>query len=206
MRKTILAAASMCAVCGAWAAELGSLTVYSATGEPFRAQLLVKDVDAANKPQVRLSPASTYQMVGKEVIVSPSTLKLAVVSRNPYTVSISGKDAVKTSTFPLIVELADGDKRSAKLYNIQLKPAVKSAAVRDAAPAPKASADTAAKAAAVPSVQTVAKTPVPAAVPSAEPPTAADQTKTQAAVPTAQPSTHTTEVSQKLPTARPAAD
>lgn len=200
MRKTILAAACMCAVCGAWAAELGSLTVYSATGEPFRAQLLVKDVDAANKPQVRLSPASTYQMVGKEVVVSPAKLKLAVVNRNPYTVSITGTDAVLTSAFPLIVELSDGAKRSAKLYNIQLKPAAKTVAVRAPAPAVKTVAEDAPKtAAAVPSAQTEARAPVPAAVPSVAP---AKKENTAVATTTASAASRAAEAAPKATAAR----
>lgn len=199
MRKTILAAASMCAVCGAWAAELGSLTVYSTTGEPFRAQLLVKDVDTANKPQVRLSPASTYRMVGKEVVVSPAKLKLAVVNRNPYTVSITGTDAVQTSAFPLIVELADGAKRSAKLYNIQLKPAVKTVSVRESAPAVKTTAQETPKAAAVvPSAQTGARAAVPAAVPSVAP----AKKENAAAAPTASAAPRVAESAPKATAAR----
>ena len=45
LRKTLIAAAVTAVAGGAFAAELGSLMVYSAVGEPLDAELTIRDVD-----------------------------------------------------------------------------------------------------------------------------------------------------------------
>lgn len=164
MRKTVLRSIAVSAiglaVSTAWAAELGSLTVYSSVGEPLRAQLTVKDVNPSLSPRVRLAPASIYGRVGKTAVVPVSEMSLKLEGKDPYTLSIVSKNAVHEKTFPLIVELSEGNDRSAKLYNISLKD-------RPIAAAPKTETKPqvkeVAKTATVPSVQktttTVASVP-----------------------------------------------
>lgn len=125
MGKTVLRSIAVSAiglaVSTAWAAELGSLTVYSSVGEPLRAQLTVKDVNASLSPRVRLAPASIYTRVGKSAVVPVSEMSLKLEGKDPYTLSIVSKNAVHEKSFALIVELSQGNDRSAKLYNIVLK-------------------------------------------------------------------------------------
>lgn len=183
MRKSVLGSIAVTAiglaVSTAWAAELGSLTVYSAAGEPLRAQLTVKDVDATQSPRVRLAPASLYNRVGKPLVIPVSDLTLKLESTNPYTLSIVSKNAVDANTFPLIVELSQGNDRSAKLYNVTLK---------ERAAAPKEPVKEAVKAPA-PAARTAAAPKIPSAIPSAQkaPEAAKGAAPAVAAIPSAQP-------------------
>ncbi len=128
MRKTLLSSVALSAlslaVATAWAAELGSLTVYSVVGEPLSAQLTVKDVKASDAPKVRLAPASLYERVGKKAVVPVSDLSIKLKSKNPYVLTVETKKAVESAEFPLIVEMTAGSQRSAKLYNVALRAAV----------------------------------------------------------------------------------
>lgn len=188
-KKTLVAVAAAAVAGGALAAELGSLTVFSAVGQALDAELTIRDVDAqADKIMVRLAPESTYRRVGKKVGVPLSDLTLTLLRKDPYTVKIAGKEAVGVDKFPLIVELNDGGKVSAKLYEIRLQaqpaapmtkpgsasesPAVTAAQTSPAAPTkpqvPAASTKPAAsmEPSAVPSAQTAPKaTPEPTYVP-----------------------------------------
>lgn len=172
LKKTLVAAAAAAVAGGAWAAELGSLMVFSAVGEPLQAQITIRDVDPkAEDLRVRLAPETTYRRVGKEVKLSLSDIKLTLVKKDPYTVAIKGAKAVDTDKFPLIVELSDAGKLSAKLYEVQLK-------TRAAVPAAQE------KPAGEPAPQTAAPAPKPAAVPSAS---AVPSTRTAAAPKTPEP-------------------
>lgn len=188
-KKTLVAVAAAAVAGGTLAAELGSLTVFSAVGQALDAELTIRDVDAqADKIMVRLAPESTYRRVGKKVGVPLSDLTLTLLRKDPYTVKIAGKEAVGVDKFPLIVELNDGGKVSAKLYEIRLQaqpaapmtkpgsasesPAVTAAQTSPAAPTkpqvPAASTKPAAsmEPSAVPSRQTAPKaTPEPTYVP-----------------------------------------
>ena len=188
MRKSLVvsALASAYAVLGAMsvasAAELGALTVYSNSGEPFDARLQVRDVDPKVEPLlVRLAPASVYQRVGKTSRINTSDLTLELESKSPYVVRIKGKSAVNAVEFPLIVELSEAGRISAKLYTVQLK---KTAAPQPAASTGSAPAASAAGGAAAPdsapvkdeSTPVAARSAVPSAagaVPSASSPAAA---------------------------------
>ncbi len=188
MRKSLVvsALASAYAVLGAMsvasAAELGALTVYSNSGEPFDARLQVRDVDPKVEPLlVRLAPASVYQRVGKTSRINTSDLTLELESKSPYVVRIKGKSAVNAAEFPLIVELSEAGRISAKLYTVQLK---KAAAPQPAASTGSAPAASAAGGAAAPdsapvkdeSTPVAARSAVPSAagaVPSASSPAAA---------------------------------
>ena len=169
MRKTFLAAALVSAFGAASAAELGALTVYSNVGEPLEAKLEVRDVNPKVEPLlVRLAPSSVYQRVGKDSKVNTRDLTLELESKSPYVVRINGKNPISAKEFPLIVELSEAGRISAKLYTVQL---------REGAPVAKtdsASSDrtvqTAQKAGAVPSasgaVPSAAAVPAAASVPS----------------------------------------
>ena len=190
LRKTLIAAALTAAAGGALAAELGSLMVYSAAGEPLDAELTIRDVDPkAEQLMVRLAPASTYRRVGKEVVLDLNDISLTLLRKNPYTVKIKGKDAVNAQKFPLIVELSEAGKLSAKLYEVKLQdrpeaPMVKegvgdgsktAAPIVDASTGDRTQVPSAAKqpvrSAAAPKVEAAASTKpaVKSAVPSAAP-------------------------------------
>lgn len=170
----------MTAVTAASAADLGSLTVFSTLGEPLRAQLEIREVNAAASPKVRLAPASVYTRVGKQAVVPVSDMTVQLQSKDPYVVSIKSHAAVTESAFPLIVELSEDGKRSAKLYNVVLKPAALAKAERKAA---QAKAELAAAASGVPSVQSAVPkiqqaAPKPAAAPAQQPAPKASTTRT----------------------------
>lgn len=122
LKKTLIAAAVAAMANCAIAAELGSLRVFSAVGEPLNAELTVRDVDPkADQLTVRLAPASTYRRVGKEVALSLNDISLTLLRQNPYTVKIEGQQSVTAQRFPLIMELSESGKVSAKLYEVQLQ-------------------------------------------------------------------------------------
>ena len=179
LRKTLIAAAVTAVAGGAFAAELGSLMVYSAVGEPLDAELTIRDVDPkAEQLKVRLAPASTYRRVGKEVLFSVNDVSLSLLKKEPYTVKLKGQQAVDARQFPLIVELSEAGKVSAKLYEVRLQDRPAAPMIKDVAQtekvAPMVDASTkdssvvpsanASERSAVPS----AKGTVPSAVPSAK--------------------------------------
>lgn len=151
-KVAFLVAAAWAVAAACQAAELGALSIYSAAGEPFSARLSVSQVDPKVKPlMVRLAPPAVYARQG--LTQSPDSLGLRVklLSQNPYQVSITGKNAVMATSFPLIVELTDGTTQKAKLYTVHLKdrPAgAKTAAKSTAAAKTVASTNSAAKSAA----------------------------------------------------------
>lgn len=190
LRKTLIAAAVTAVAGGAFAAELGSLMVYSAVGEPLDAELTIRDVDPkAEQLKVRLAPASTYRRVGKEVLFSVNDVSLSLLKKEPYTVKLKGQQAVDARQFPLIVELSEAGKVSAKLYEVRLQDRPAAPMVKDVAQtekvAPMVDASTkdssvvpsanASERSAVPS----AKGTVPSAVPSAK--TTAQKAPTESA-------------------------
>lgn len=208
MRKSLVVSAlvsayGMLGVLGAAeAAELGALTVYSNVGEPFEAKLDVRDVDPRVEPLlVRLAPASVYQRVGKTAQIDTNDLTLELESKSPYVVRIKGKSAVSTARFPLIVELSEAGRISAKLYTVELRegaPAAKKIAqttpqTKTAAPVVNESTQVGARTAANTStVPSASSSTVPSAVPSATGRTAT--TSTADAVPSASPSANTIKV------------
>lgn len=180
LKKTLVAAAVTALAGSAWAAELGSLTVFSAVGEPLDAELTVRDVDPkAEQLVVRLAPTSTYRRVGKEVLVPLNDISLTLLRKQPYTIKIKGQKSVDAQKFPLIVELSESGKVSAKLYEIQLQnrpaaPMVKQGETNKSAPMIDASSS---ERVLVPSVSKAStsevsqssKVPSASAVPSAKP-------------------------------------
>lgn len=208
MRKSLVVSAlvsayGMLGVLGAAeAAELGALTVYSNVGEPFEAKLDVRDVDPRVEPLlVRLAPASVYQRVGKTAQVDTNDLTLELESKSPYVVRIKGKSAVSSQRFPLIVELSEAGRISAKLYTVELRegaPAAQKTAqttpqTKTAAPAVNESTQVGARTAAnMSTVPSASSSTVPSAVPSATGRTAT--TSTAGTVPSASPSANTIKV------------
>ena len=169
MRKTFLAAALVSAFGAASAAELGALTVYSNVGEPLEAKLEVRDVNPKVEPLlVRLAPSSVYQRVGKDSKVNTRDLTLELESKSPYVVRINGKNPISAKEFPLIVELSEAGRISAKLYTVQLREGT-SAAKTDSASSDR-TAQAVQKAGTVPSasgaVPSAAAVPAAASVPS----------------------------------------
>lgn len=143
------------------AAELGTLSVSSRLNEPLAAKLTVNDVNEASQPLVlRLASDAVYAKVGRQPIPADLGVKLTLASRNPWVVSITSEKPVTVEDMPIIVEMSEAGKLSAKFYRVKLEKA-------------SAAGATAPKTALVklPSAQSAAKTA--SALPSAEKTTAA---------------------------------
>ena len=217
LRKTLVAVAAAAVAGGAFAAELGSLMVYSAVGEPLNAELTIRDVDPkAEQLMVRLAPASTYRRVGKEVSLSLNDISLTLLKKEPYTVKIKGQQAVSAQQFPLIVELSEAGKLSAKLYEVRLQDRPTAPMVKEAEaakkPAPIVDASTKEKSV-VPSAGTGATTPAEpsktlSTVPSAKPAAVKKASTEPAYVPPVREPVHSTAKStapkQSVQSAKPA--
>ena len=214
LRKTLIAAAVTAVAGGAFAAELGSLMVYSAVGEPLDAELTIRDVDPkAEQLKVRLAPASTYRRVGKEVLFSVNDVSLSLLKKEPYTVKLKGQQAVDARQFPLIVELSEAGKVSAKLYEVRLQDRPAAPMVKDVAQTEKVApmVDASTKdSSVVPSANTTersavpsAKGTVPSAVPSAK--TTAQKAPTEPAYvpPVREPAPSTTKSAAPKQTGKP---
>ncbi len=161
MCKSIFALAALFAVGGVGAAELGALTVYSATGEPFDAKLTLRDVDAGAQIRVRQASASTYVRVGRKAETALQSLTVTRESGSPYALRLQSKTAVNNAVFPLILELSEAGKLSAKLYEIKLRetegPSASTSPRQETAPGQSAA----------PSAPVVAPTKADSTVPSA---------------------------------------
>mgnify|MGYP004458040463 FL=1 len=157
------------------AAELGTLSVSSRLNEPLAAKLTVNDVNEASQPLVlQLASDAVYAKVGRQPVPADLGVKLTLASRNPWVVSITSEKPVTVEDMPIIVEMSEAGKLSAKFYRVKLEkapaagatapktalvklPSAQSAA-KTASALPSAEKTTAAKT--VVKAQTVAKTPV----------------------------------------------
>ena len=143
------------------AAELGTLSVSSRLNEPLAAKLTVNDVNEASQPLVlQLASDAVYAKVGRQPIPADLGVKLTLASRNPWVVSITSEKPVTVEDMPIIVEMSEAGKLSAKFYRVKLEKAPAAGAT-----APKTALVK------LPSAQSAAKTA--AALPSAEKMTAA---------------------------------
>ena len=143
------------------AAELGTLSVSSRLNEPLAAKLTVNDVNEASQPLVlRLASDAVYAKVGRQPIPADLGVKLTLASRNPWVVSITSEKPVTVEDMPIIVEMSEAGKLSAKFYRVKLEKAPAAGAT-----APKTALVK------LPSAQSAAKTA--SVLPSAEKTTAA---------------------------------
>ena len=163
-----------------WAAELGTLSVSSRLNEPLAAKLTVNDVTEASQPLVlRLASEAVYTRVGRTPLPADLGVKLSLASRSPWIVNVTSSKSVTTNDIPLIIEMSEAGKLSAKFYRVKLEPAKTSST-------PTTSAKT--SYAALPSVQKPAVKPM-AALPSAQTPSKVESAaakivnKTESAVP-----------------------
>ncbi len=162
----LCAAAALLAAAGfsvqsAWAAELGTLSVSSRLNEPLEAKLTINQVTDASQPLVlRLASDAVYAKVGRQPLPADLGVKLTLASRNPWVVTVTSAKPITEEDMPLIIEMSEAGKLSAKFYRVKLEPAktvAKPAAQKTAA------ATTAKTALKLPSAQTAAP-----ALPSAE--------------------------------------
>lgn len=104
------------------AAELGTLSVSSRLNEPLAAKLTVNDVNEASQPLVlRLASDAVYAKVGRQPIPADLGVKLTLASRNPWVVSITSEKPVTVEDMPIIVEMSEAGKLSAKFYRVKLE-------------------------------------------------------------------------------------
>ena len=173
----LCAAAALIAAAGfsvqsAWAAELGTLTVSSRLNEPLEAKLTINEVTEASQPLVlRLASDATYARVGQAPLKADLGVKLALASRNPWVVRVTSTKPVTEENMPLIVEMSEAGKLSAKFYRVRLEPA--KAVSKAAEKTPEA---TTAKAGRLPSAQTPVASTAKSALPSVEKKAAAVKT------------------------------
>ncbi len=196
----LCAAAALLAAAGfsvqsVWAAELGTLSVSSRLNEPLEAKLTINQVTEASQPLVlRLASDAVYAKVGRQPLPADMGVKLTLASRNPWVVAVTSVKPVTVQDMPLIIEMSEAGKLSAKFYRVKLEPAktvAKPAAQKTAAAAtdktslklPSAqTASPAAKAAsALPSAEKTAAAAVKSAAKSAEKPAAPTKTTPKAA-------------------------
>ena len=106
------------------AAELGTLSVSSRLNEPLAAKLTVNDVNEASQPLVlRLASDAVYAKVGRQPVPADLGVKLTLASRNPWVVSITSEKPVTVEDMPIIVEMSEAGKLSAKFYRVKLEKA-----------------------------------------------------------------------------------
>ena len=162
----LCAAAALLAAAGfsvqsAWAAELGTLSVSSRLNEPLEAKLTINQVTDASQPLVlRLASDAVYAKVGRQPLPADLGVKLTLASRNPWVVTVTSAKPITEEDMPLIIEMSEAGKLSAKFYRVKLEPAKTVAKPAAQKPAAATTAKTALK---LPSAQTAAP-----ALPSAE--------------------------------------
>ncbi len=125
----LCAAAALLAAAGfsvqsAWAAELGTLSVSSRLNEPLAAKLTINQVTEASQPlMLRLASDAVYAKVGRQPLPADLGVKLTLASRNPWVVNVTSAKPVTKEDMPLIVEMSEAGKLSAKFYRVKLEPA-----------------------------------------------------------------------------------
>ncbi len=125
----LCAAAALLAAAGfsvqsAWAAELGTLSVSSRLNEPLEAKLTINQVTDASQPLVlRLASDAVYAKVGRQPLPADLGVKLTLASRNPWVVTVTSAKPITEEDMPLIIEMSEAGKLSAKFYRVKLEPA-----------------------------------------------------------------------------------
>lgn len=119
--KSSLALSVLMAMGAAQAAYLGPLKVVSTPTQNFSATVQVHDIDSsAEKLLAKLAPQSTYDKYHVTMPETAKTLTLALQSKSPLTLRVSGKMPAKDQAFPLLMELHEGSKVTVRQYNIRL--------------------------------------------------------------------------------------
>lgn len=105
----------------AQAAYLGQLRVTSQSSQNFQATFLVHDVSPTGTSlTARLAPAETYAKYGITMPESAKGLNLALISKSPLTLRITGNKPAVERAFPLLVELNEGGRITVRQYNIHV--------------------------------------------------------------------------------------
>lgn len=158
------------------AAGLGRLTVYSALGQPLRAEVEVTSVtpQEAASLAVRLASANAFRQANLEFNPALSALRFALDKRGDsrFVVRVSSAMPVNEPFLDLLLELNSSTGRVLREYTVLLDPPALKAAPEVVAPVARAPATAAA--------------PAPAPAPAAPPPAAAASAPaTRAPAPTA---------------------
>ena len=121
VKSTLALSVSLALGSVAQAAYLGQLKVQSAPAQNFVATVQVHDVDSTAKSLLaKLAPKATYDQFKVTMPRSAQGLSMALVSKNPLTLKISGKQPAQEQAFPLLLELHEGDQIKVRQYNIRL--------------------------------------------------------------------------------------
>lgn len=121
VKSTLALSVSLAFGTVAQAAYLGQLKVQSAPGQNFVATVQVHDVDSTTKSLLaKLAPQATYDQFKVKMPLSAQGLSMALVSKNPLTLKITGKRPAQEQAFPLLLELHEGDQIKVRQYNIRL--------------------------------------------------------------------------------------
>ena len=121
VKSTLALSVSLALGTVAQAAYLGQLKVQSNPAQNFVATVQVHDVDSTTKSLLaKLAPKATYDQFKVTMPQSAQGLSMALVSKNPLTLKISGKRPAQEQAFPLLLELHEGDQIKVRQYNIRL--------------------------------------------------------------------------------------
>lgn len=126
-RKSMLAGATALAILGfavsAQAVSLGDLTVESKPGEPLEALLEINDLDLTISPLlVRVAPPATYLREGVNWPSQVQDLKLARDGSNgTVRLRLYGEQALRSGSFPLLMEMNAGGTVTVRAYEVQTK-------------------------------------------------------------------------------------
>ena len=120
VKSTLALSVSLALSTVAHAAYLGQLKVQSNPAQNFVATVQVHDVDSTTKSLLaKLAPKATYDQFKVTMPQSAQGLSMALVSKNPLTLKISGKRPAQEQAFPLLLELHEGDQIKVRQYNIR---------------------------------------------------------------------------------------
>ena len=125
--------------CGA---ELGSLKLWSALGQPLRAEIDLRNTVKGERVSARIAPAATYSRADLAYTATAGAVKIAVRRRpgggEPY-LSITTAGRTNEPVVELLVELTSGGRTTSANYTLFLDPPqyrVPTPARESAVPAP----------------------------------------------------------------------
>ena len=107
--------------CGA---ELGALKLWSALGQPLRAEIDLRNMAKGERVSARIAPAATYKRADLAYTDTAGRAKIAVRRRTggePY-LSITTPARTNEPVVELLVELTSGGRTSTANYTLFLDP------------------------------------------------------------------------------------
>lgn len=119
----LLLGAGIMAPTVSWSLGLGDMTVLSGPGEPFRAQIPLRSVTAADLDalQVRLAPATAFDSIGVPRTPGVEQLNFRIKSGGTPVVLVSSSRPLPESSLHFLVELEWGGGKLVKDYLARMR-------------------------------------------------------------------------------------